>query len=531
MKKSIILIIILLFNFYTNAQPIDYQLKTPRSTLHAYKHYIYDMNDPANAAKCFAKGRLKQEELKEIAIKLRKILDARGLIIIPENAPDNSEYVDTATGEPIFKPFKSLPDVYLVKINNKWLFSEYTINSIDEIYFNTFPIETEKIRSKLPEFLLFEIIGLEIWQVLFILLYFVFGIIIYKIFKLFFLFLIKLTSKYIKLEPPPIHTIMTLSRSLFVLILLFILSNFLYILELSISINRILIVILDMLIPIFLTTFAYLLVDIIANYSQQLAQRTPSKVDDKLVPLIRKIFKIIVIISGFVYILYNLGIEITPILAGVSLGGLALALAAQETLKHFFGSVTVFTDRPFEIGDWIKFDNFEGTVEEVGLRSTRIRTFYNSVISIPNGKLSDMVIDNMGKRKYRRFRINIALTYDTPVDLIDAYVKGLQRIVLQHPATRKDYFNIYFNDMGEFSLLILFNIFFEVPDFQAELEARQQILFEIVKLAEHLGIRFAFPTNTIHVESFPQTKSLTPNYELDKQKIDDLLENYFKNKT
>ncbi len=531
MKKSITIVLILLFHFCTYAESIDYQLNTPRNTMQALKHYLYEVNEPSKAAKCFAKSKFKQEQLKELALKLKKILDAYGLVIIPENAPENPDYIDTTTGETIFKPFKSLPEVYLSKINNKWLLSEYSVNRIDEIYYKAFPVEIEKIKGIIPEFLLIEIIGLEIWKLLFIILYLLFGVAIYKLFKLLFLIQIRLISKYIKLEPPPTHTIITLSRALFILILLVLLSNFLYILEFPININRILIVILDILIPIFLTFSSYILVETLSNYSEQIAKRTTTNVDNKIVPLVRKILKILVVITGGVYILYNLGIEITPILAGVSLGGLALALAAQETLKHFFGSVTVFTDRPFEVGDWIKFDNFEGTVEEIGLRSTRIRTFYNSLISIPNGKLADMVIDNMGKRIYRRFRINIAITYDTPVYLIEAYVNGLQRIVLQHPATRKDYFNIYFNDMGDFSLLILFNIFFEVPDLQSELQARQQILFEIIKLAEHLGIRFAFPTNTIHVESFPQTKSLTPIYEQDKQKIGDILENYFKNKT
>ena len=213
---------------------------------------------------------------------------------------------------------------------------------------------------------------------------------------------------------------------------------------------------------------------------------------------------------GLLFILNNLNVNITALLAGLSIGGLALALAAQETIKNFFGSIMIFLDRPFQIGDWISSDGIDGTVEEVGFRSTRIRTFRNSVTSVPNGRLADLTIDNHGLRMYRRFNTHIAVTYDTPPEVISTFVEGLKKIVARHPFTRKDYYEIHLHEMGNSSLNILFYIFFQVPGWTEELTCRHQILLEVLKLAESMKVRFAFPTQTLHMETFPGQPSLTP---------------------
>ena len=161
----------------------------------------------------------------------------------------------------------------------------------------------------------------------------------------------------------------------------------------------------------------------------------------------------------------------------------------------------------------------DGTVEQVGLRSTRIRTFENSVITVPNGKLSDAAINNYGLRAYRRFRTLISVTYDTPPDVLDLFVDGLRDIVKQHPHTRKDYYHVYMNDMGPHSLNILFYIFFITPNWGDELKYRHEIILSIMRLAETLGVNFAFPTQTLHMETFPGQIPLSPAYEpVDKLK-------------
>jgi len=209
---------------------------------------------------------------------------------------------------------------------------------------------------------------------------------------------------------------------------------------------------------------------------------------------------------------------------------LAFALAAQDTIKNFFGSLMIFVDRPFQVGDWITSGDLDGTVEEVGFRSTRIRTFRNSVMSIPNGVITNQMIDNHGLRVYRRFMTTIALTYDTPPELIDVFVKGLKQIVEDHPKTRKDYYEIHFNNMGSSSLDVLFYIFFNVPSWTDELVARHEVLLEIVRLAEHLGVNFAFPTQTLHVETFPEKKGNSPEYIDSSPELKKKLEDYVSKK-
>ncbi len=223
----------------------------------------------------------------------------------------------------------------------------------------------------------------------------------------------------------------------------------------------------------------------------------------------------------------NLDVNITALLAGLSIGGLALALAAQDTLKNFFGSLMIFIDKPFSVGHWITSGEIDGTVEEVGFRSTRIRTFRNSLHYVPNGRLADSSIDNHGLREFRRFFMHIAVTYDTPPDLMEVFVLGLRKIVEKHPRTRKDFYIVEFNEMGDFSLRIMFYIFFAVPTWDQELKARHEVLIEILRLAEKLGVRFAFPTSTLHMENFPGKETMTPKYDMTMSEFKQVMEDYF----
>jgi MscS family membrane protein len=291
------------------------------------------------------------------------------------------------------------------------------------------------------------------------------------------------------------------------------LSLFIRVLQLPIEIWSWILIVIRTIKPFLITIIFYKLADVVAAYFTKLATKTESTLDDQLVPLLRKTLKAFVIIVGTLFILRDgLNLDIIPFLTGLSIGGVAIALAAQDTIKNFFGSVMIFIDKPFQVGDWITSGEIDGTVEEVGFRSTRIRTFRNSLMYVPNGKIADAVLDNHGLRQYRRFYTTLTITYDTPPELIDEFVKGLREIVLAHPLTRKDMFHIYFNNLSSFSQDIMFYIFFEVPTWGEELQCRHEILVQIVKLANSIGVRFAFPTQTLHMESFPEKKTLVPEY-------------------
>ncbi len=229
------------------------------------------------------------------------------------------------------------------------------------------------------------------------------------------------------------------------------------------------------------------------------AAATATKFDDLLVPLFRKSLKIFVTVVGIVFLASVLKFNVTSLLAGLGLGGLAFTLAAQDSVKNLFGSMTVIMDRPFQVGDWVRIGSTEGSVEEVGFRSTRIRTFYNSRITVPNGTLISAVVDNMGARRYRRVKTMLSLTYDTPPEKIDAFCEGIRELIRRHPYTRKDYFHVYFNQFSASSLDVLLYTFLETPEWGTELREKHRLFNDILRLANRLKVEFAFPTQTLHL--------------------------------
>jgi MscS family membrane protein len=244
---------------------------------------------------------------------------------------------------------------------------------------------------------------------------------------------------------------------------------------------------------------AYRLVDLISIPLMERARRTESKIDDALVPLVPRSLKIFVTVIGFIFIADNLNIDISSLLAGLGLGGLAFALAAKDMVQNLFGSVTVLMDRTFSVGDWVVVGDTEGTVERIGFRSTRMRTFYNSVVTIPNSRFITAEVDNMGERRFRRLSCKLSLTYDTPPDRIDAFCEGVRELVRQHPYMRKDNFHVYLNEFAAASLDVLLYVFWQTPDWSTELRERHRFLLDILRLAQRLGVEFAFPTQTLYM--------------------------------
>ena len=152
---------------------------------------------------------------------------------------------------------------------------------------------------------------------------------------------------------------------------------------------------------------AYRLVDLVTLYLHYQADKTDNKVDDVLVPLIRKTLKVFVTVVGITFIASNLNLNVSSLLASLGLGGLAFALAAKDVVQNLIGSITVIMDQTFHTGDWVVVNDIEGSVEEVGLRSTKIRTFYDSLITIPNALFITAKVDNMGQRRYRRLSLSL----------------------------------------------------------------------------------------------------------------------------
>jgi len=240
-------------------------------------------------------------------------------------------------------------------------------------------------------------------------------------------------------------------------------------------------------------------VDWVAEVFSGMAAGTASKLDDILVPMVRRVVKIVLVILGMVWIAENMGQDVGTLLAGLGIGGIAIALASRDSVENFFGAITILADRPFEVGDWIVMGDIEGTVSKIGFRSTRVRTFYNSLITFPNAMLIRSAVDNLGRRMHRRLKLKLGVTYDTPPEKLEAFIEGIRELVRRHPYTRKDYYHVYFHGYGDNSLDILVYLFLTTPDWGTELRERQRMLMDILRLSRELGVEFAFPTRTIHM--------------------------------
>ncbi|MEM6959665.1 MAG: mechanosensitive ion channel domain-containing protein, partial [Myxococcota bacterium] len=185
-------------------------------------------------------------------------------------------------------------------------------------------------------------------------------------------------------------------------------------------------------------------------------------------------------------------------------------LAAKDTVANLFGSLSIFADQPFQVGDWVVIEGKEGTVEEVGMRSTRIRTFKESVVSIPNAVVANAAVDNFGQRRYRRCSLKLGLTYASSTDQLQAFVEGIRAILRANAHVRQDAYEVHFRDFGDSALEVVAYFFFTVNTWTEELRERQNVLLEIMRLSEALKVEFAFPTQTLHVLRDGEGKSAAP---------------------
>lgn len=496
-------------------------LTSPFYAIYTHFENLQDDNfNPEIAASPFLQAGVTQEEAEEYAIKLKQIFDGRVIYLDEDDFPVSPNYTDSISNRQRYVLSENMPEIYVVKNGNRWLYSQNSIESIDRLFRETYPFGTHRLLTWLPKIGHQKYLGLYTWQLVGLLIitiacFIIHKVLIYVIQNFLLQILVKRGQK--KVAKKVIHPVAK-PASLFVVF--WIATLLVPALQLPVdTYYRFIPLILRASLPVFATMVAYHFVDLLSGYLDKLASKTETTLDDQLVPLVRKAIRTFVVIVGVFYTLYNLNVDIVPLLTGLSIGGLAFALAAQDTIKNFFGSFMIFVDKPFQIGDWITSGEIDGTVEEVGFRSTRIRTFRNSLVYVPNGILADSTIDNHGLRVYRRFYTKLALTYDTPTFLINLFVEGLEKIILNHPQTRKDYYNVFMNDMGAHSLDVMFYIFFDVATWPEELKARHEVILSIIDLADTIGVRFAFPTQTIHMETFPEKRSLTPEVSNNEREV------------
>ena len=249
--------------------------------------------------------------------------------------------------------------------------------------------------------------------------------------------------------------------------------------------------------------FAARLTDRLTDIWGEKAESTEGTFDDQLVPVVKTLAKLLVFIVGLLAIIQNLGGEVGSVLAGLGIGGAAIALASKDTIANLFGSIVIFVDRPFQVGDWVEIGAQEGTVEAVGLRVTRIRTFANSLITVPNSALTTTAINNWSRMRKRRIKLTIGVTYSATPDQLEEGVKQIRAVLEGDERISQDFMLVNFTNFGASSLDIFIYAFTTTTRWDEYMAVRQELLLEFMRRFQDIGLSFAFPSQSLYIESMP----------------------------
>ena len=215
--------------------------------------------------------------------------------------------------------------------------------------------------------------------------------------------------------------------------------------------------------------------------------------------------KLVLIVMGFVIIVQEWGYNFTGFLASLGLGGLAFALAAKDTAANLFGSLVIFSDKPFDVGDWVKTPDVEGIVESIGMRSTRIRTFEKALVAVPNAILANSPITNWSRMTMRRIKMTIGLTYSTSAAQMQNILSEIRAMLKNDEEINQETIMIHFTDFQDSSLGIFCYFFTNTTKWQEYLMIRERINLQIMKIIEQNKASFAFPSQSLYIESMPDT--------------------------
>lgn len=479
--------------------------RTPRQ---AYLQVLYwAKRDPRKAALCFDTSELKDpaKEAPVLAERMLEFLDAEARRIDTDGAPTLAGYTDERSGRNEY--YDPLAPEFRIRLadDGRWLFTPESLERIPESSF------LKSIASHLPGWFHTSFLGNEIWKFVAFMVLILCSLLIQRA-VVFFIrtYLQRLISKA---KLGYLHRAMERAdRPIGGLVMAAVLYFGIPQLTFSLELANVATLATRALAAYSLVWLGYRMIDVLALWLESKAEGTDTKLDDQLVPLLTKTLKVFTAVIGAIFVLQNLNVNVGSLLAGVGLGGLAFALAAKDTVANFFGSVMIFIDKPFQIGDWIVIGNVEGIVEEVGFRTTRVRTFYNSLVTVPNASITNTNIDNYGMRQYRRYSTTLRLSYDTPVPKIQAFCEALRALVSGMPGMRRDYYMVEFQAFEASSLNILLYCFMECESWNEELRIRTHLNLEVMRIAQTLGVSFAFPTQTLHVDTLAQPGTSNPSH-------------------
>ena len=531
MKRSTLLLFFILLTGALFAQrnlapPVT--LESPKNTIWVHLYYLQaDSYEPEKSARTMPVALDSVERIGR-ALELKQILDGKGLYVRLNEIPAIANYVDSSIMQSIYTPFPSeLPEVYLERKNGKWYYAQETIASLERLHNDLYPLGTQYLLDIAPQWSMKEFVGLKLWQWFGLIGFFILGYVLHLILKI---IIRPLIGKQIIAR---LHLVDEKSRlrdrlvQVLSLLLVFVILKRLYpALQLPVRTAEFFRVGLAIFIGVLVAVLLYRITRIIIVYLQKAAEATESKMDDQVLPVIERSITVMIVVGTLFYVLSKLNVNVTALIAGLSIGGIALALAAQDTVKNLIGSVMIFMDKPFQVGDFVEIGGQFGSVVEVGFRSTRIMTKDSSVLSIPNGQVANMNLRNLGVRRFRLFETEIGLTYDTPAYLIEQFIEGIRKIMRLHPLVMPEEQYVYFSKMADSSLNVFVRVNIDTQVWAEELDVKQELYLDIIRMAYEMGIRFAFPSRTLYIEDFPEKKSLVPDYSEAKIDIEQKRDRY-----
>ena len=245
----------------------------------------------------------------------------------------------------------------------------------------------------------------------------------------------------------------------------------------------------------------YRMVEVLAHYLDELLAKADEGLRGQFMPLIRRALRILVVIIGALTVLATIGVNIAGLVALGGVLGLAFSMGSQDSVANLVGTVNILTDRPYKVGDWITVGSgIDGDVEEIGFRSTKIRMFDKTVMTVPNGKLAAETIKNWSQMPKRRIKMTLGLSYDTNAAQMREALKAIEKVLKEDEGVDQDYMLVQFTDFGPSSLDVFLYYFSSSTVWKEYLDTRERVNLKIMDEINRLGLEFAFPTQTLHLK-------------------------------
>lgn len=502
------------------ADDVPAAYRTPRATFSTFFHAIRDRDMDA-AARCLDLSEIPAPARpaigREASVKIKEIFNRVALVLM-QDVPD------TVDGDPVVGLARPEGRVALVRRESgdrkgQWLFGAQTVQNLAELYdaVEDDPVVPEVLamgirpyphwrdspglwlRSHVPEWgrQRFYFLGWTSFD-------------LYQLFGLVALFLaaiaqgrlvVSLATRCVlsgcdrsRIDFDPIRVRACILPTGWLVSVLFLTTSLRW-LDLRIQVGGILFEVLSPLTRVIATLVIYRLVELGAAvlYEKKTAEGVHAGLAAMVLPVVSLVARIGIVVAGLMVVLRLFDLDVATVLAGLGIGGVAVALAAQDTLKSFFGSLTLIADRTFVVGDLVRIGDNEGVVESVGLRSTRIRGGDDSLLTVPNSQLSTMHLVNFGARRYRRYLTTLAIEYGTPTETLLEFRDGILEILRDQPSVRQEQRQVVIHNLDREAVEIQLSLFFIVAGREQEMAARESVNLEIIRLAQRLNLGFVRP--------------------------------------